>query len=134
MAWMRGMCGRARGVSVWRMGGGDGGGEGNVVVGTWVRHIGAGVRGSDDGQLNRPSGVAVCGARVHVADTLNHRVCEFDRATGAFVRACGGAKGAGDGELDWPSGIAARADGRRVYVADTYNHRVQVWGWHFAEQ
>ena len=122
-------------VSVWRVDGGDCGGERNVVVGTWVRHIGAGVAGSDNGQLNWPCGVAVCGARVHVADTENHRVCEFDRATGAFVRACGGVqRGAGDGEFDTPWGIAARADGRRVYVADTDNHRVQVWGWQFSAQ
>jgi len=86
-----------------------------------VRVIGA--KGTGDGQLAEPKGVAVDKAgNIYVADTLNHRIQKFDPG-GAFLTKWG-AKGDGDGQFNEPWDIAVDNDGN-VYVADTWNHRIQ---------
>jgi DNA-binding beta-propeller fold protein YncE len=83
---------------------------------TWGRF------GAGDGELNRPSGLAIAGETVFVVDHLNNRVQTFTLA-GQFVSAFG-APGSGPGQFSLPWGIALDAEGH-VYVADWGNNRVQ---------
>ncbi|OQV13536.1 RING finger protein nhl-1 [Hypsibius exemplaris] len=83
-----------------------------------------GGRGSEDGQLNWPRGVAVTpNNRVLVADSSNHRVSIYD-IEGAFIRSFG-SYGSAPGEFDCLAGIAVSSDGK-IIVSDRYNHRVSV--------
>ena len=124
------------------------------TAGAFVRAFGArlapncttnctyGFGGGDAGQLNRPSGVAVTGGNVFVAENDNRRVSVFDAGTGAFVRAWGkdvggtgvdtctttcqeGRDGDGPGDLYRPSGVAT--DGTNLYVTERYQARVSVF-------
>lgn len=84
-----------------------------------------GSEGSGDGELNRPTGIAVDAAgAVYVADTMNHRIQKFS-ATGGFITSWG-THGSGLGQFDMPVDVAvARIGGQElVYVADSNNHRV----------
>jgi sugar lactone lactonase YvrE len=82
-----------------------------------------GSQGSNDGQLNGPSLLAVDpDGFVYVADTGNNRVQKFT-ADGAFLLAWG-SPGTGAGQFSAPSGVAVGPDGS-VYVSDTGNDRVQ---------
>src|SRR4051794_27375051 len=117
----------------------------------------AGIRGSGDGQLWTPQGVAVgSSGNVYVADWSNNRVQVFS-SSGAFLRTWGwgvddgsnafqtctsscqaGTSGAGDGQFDGPDTLAIDSSGD-VYVADYANHRIdkfsssgaflRTWGW-----
>ncbi|ETX04734.1 MAG: hypothetical protein ETSY2_27105 [Candidatus Entotheonella gemina] len=81
-------------------------------------------------KLQHPQGVAVSRGRVFIADTYNHKVKQFDPATGQVHTLAGtGAAGYRDGALDQalfyePSGLSV-GDGK-LYVADTNNHRIRV--------
>ena len=76
----------------------------------------AGITGTGDGQLHTPSGVAVYGGRVYVADTFNNRVQVFD--TNANYLDKWGSVGTGNGQFNTPYGITVDAAGN-VYVADS---------------
>ncbi len=80
--------------------------------------------GSDNGHLGSPSGVAVNASFIYVADTWNHRVQVFDRATRGYVATIGGTQGAGNNQFHDPSDVAVDAAGN-IYVADFVNTRVQ---------
>lgn len=82
--------------------------ESGGLLGGW------GGRGSGRHGLREPSGIAIRGDRVLIADTWNGRVASFD-VEGAW-------KGSADG-LYGPRGVAFGA-GEQVWVADTGNHRV----------
>ena len=78
--------------------------------------------GSGDGELNRPTGLAISGETIFLADSRNHRVQKFTldgRCLGQF-----GSFGSGPGQLNMPWGIALDTDGQ-VYVADWRNDRIQ---------
>jgi DNA-binding beta-propeller fold protein YncE len=82
-----------------------------------------GVKGSDDGQLKDPRGIAVSGVgEVFVSDTGNGRIQVFS-TEGALVRIFGHE---GEGKLNQPSGVAFLQDGR-LAVADTGNDRVALF-------
>ena len=72
--------------------------------------------GSEEGQLNGPSGIAIDSPGViWVVDSLNHRVQSFSQI-GEFQSKFG-KRGGGDGELEMPWGICVdRQD--NIYVAD----------------
>ncbi|HEX4466960.1 MAG TPA: SMP-30/gluconolactonase/LRE family protein [Solirubrobacteraceae bacterium] len=98
--------------------------EANRVVefsstGTYITAFGA--TGSGNGQLKRPTSVAVSGEHVYVGDTENHRVDEFS-TTGTFIRHFG-LEGEGSGELYEP-GIAVDSAGN-LYVIDGYAGHVE---------
>ncbi len=76
-----------------------------------------------EGELNRPTNIAVEGEEVYVLDTGNHRVQVFDQL-GNFLRKWG-AKGEEEGEFDFPFGIAVEKS--KVFIADTFNNRIQVF-------
>ena len=86
-----------------------------------------GKKGSDEGLLNNPLGVAVTAKdEVVVADCGNHRVQVFD-SNGTFVRSFG-QYGENAGEFKNPTGIAINKD-RNILVSEYHNHRVQIFSW-----
>ena len=79
--------------------------------------------GDGDGELNRPSGIAIdANDDVYVTDGMNHRVQKFTKE-GEHISQFG-RHGSAWGELDTPWGLAVDGEGC-VYVADHKNHRVQ---------
>jgi DNA-binding beta-propeller fold protein YncE len=99
----------------------------------FVRHIGNG-RGSGEGQLKGPSGVALlpgeggAGQETVLVTDDNHRVSQF-KLDGTFIRifAGTGTRSSGDGEFDVPRGITVLGSSGEVAVADRSNHRVQIF-------
>ena len=86
-----------------------------------------GKKGSGEGMLNYPMGVAVSDTdEIVVADICNHRVQVFD-SDGTFLRSFGH-KGENAGEFKNPTGIAINKD-RNILVSEYYNHRVQIFSW-----
>jgi len=86
-------------------------------------------------ELGEPTGVAVGGGNVYIADYYNNRVRVVNESTGIITTAAGdGIKGyAGDGgvatgaELDWPWGVAVDISAN-LYIADSLNNRIRVVG------
>ena len=83
-----------------------------------------GSKGSEDGEFNKPRGVAVdSSGRVFVADLNNDRVCVFS-SEGKYLSSIG--KPGTKGELDRPSAVAI--DNRDfLYVTEMVNGRVFVY-------
>lgn len=71
--------------------------------------------------LERPTGVAVAGGRISVADPPAHRVVVLSPEGEILARL--GARGGGDSEFNFPSDVAAAPDGS-LYVVDALNFRV----------
>ena len=93
--------------------------------GTVIRTIGTrGSSGSGDGQFNYPSGVAVQGDVLYVADQCNHRVQKLT-TSGEFLSKFG-SHGSRDGQLYHPRGICVDAGGR-IFVSEYRNKRVSVF-------
>ena len=87
-------------------------------------------RGSGEGDLGLPRGIAISGGRLFVVDTtaqmvkvfhLHGNVAELPTYIGAF-----GGEGIGNGQFQYPNGIAIDRNGR-IYITDRQNGRVQVW-------
>ena len=82
-----------------------------------------GDRGDGDGDLDRPSGIALdLEENLYVVDAQNHRVQKFTK-DGKFLMKWG-RYGDGDGEFNMPWGIAVDELGD-VYVVDWRNDRIQ---------
>ena len=82
-----------------------------------------GETGSEEGQLNGPSGLAFDGEdNLYVVDSRNHRVQKFTK-DGQFIMGWG-TSGDGEGQFNLPWGITVDHKGD-VYVADWGNNRVQ---------
>lgn len=88
--------------------------------GRFVRTIG-------DGQLTRPTGLALDerAARLFVADTTAHRIVVFDED--GRVQYQFGVRGRGDGQFNYPTHLGLGPDGS-LYVVDALNYRVQRFG------
>ncbi|MFA7198901.1 MAG: redoxin family protein [Methanoculleus sp.] len=82
-------------------------------------------------RINHPVGIACCDDRVFIADTENHKIKEFNPATGWVLTIVGnGDRGdrdglSGDASLNGPGGLANL--GGLKYIADTGNHAVRVY-------
>ena len=78
-----------------------------------------GQKGSGEGQLNEPYGLAVDSeGLVYVANYYNSRV-EVLREDGTFVRQIGA------GQLKYPKNVTI--NNQQIYVVDTYNHRISIY-------
>jgi DNA-binding beta-propeller fold protein YncE len=100
-----------------------------ALLGVLGRNGGDGSAGKNDGEFNRPRGVATDGlGDVYVADTGNNRIERFSpdaRFLAKWGRNGGdGSAGLGPGEFNDPRGVATDGAGN-VYVADHGNNRVQ---------
>ena len=91
---------------------------GYVFVTSW------GGKGSAPGQFNDPTGIAVAGGEVFVADSRNGRIQVFD-LDGTFKRQFG-KPGENPGELGRPMNLTIH-DGE-LYVPEDFNDRIQVFG------
>lgn len=89
------------------------------------QHGSAFVRGCADDLLSSPCGCALSldNSRVHVADSLNHRIVTLCAETGVFLGAFG-SRGALAGQVSGPRSIAVSPTDGRVWIADTDNQRV----------
>jgi sugar lactone lactonase YvrE len=83
--------------------------------------------GSDDHHFTIPSGVAVHGYKVFVADFRNHRVQVFDDVSGECIYTIGGEQGQLPGQLAGPEGIAIDHGRDLLYVCEGINRRVSVF-------
>ena len=82
-----------------------------------------GGKGTEEGQFDSPTGIAVDGnGNVLVADTNNGRIEKFS-SNGNFTKIIG-SKGSGHGQFSAPNGIAIDRAGN-MYVAEVDNGRVQ---------
>jgi DNA-binding beta-propeller fold protein YncE len=86
-----------------------------------------------DAAFTQPSGLAMAGDTIYVADAEGNIVRRVDlppkntvtTLAGGNLFDFGDVDGTGDAvRLQHPQGIAT--DGQRVYIADTYNHRIKV--------
>lgn len=108
--------------------------------GTLTTVAGSGMRGSDgdggpatEASLGSPSGLALGGGVLYVADALEHRVRMVDLATGTIdaVAGSGDTGFGGDGGaaaaalLNSPHGLALGPDGAALFIADSGNDRVR---------
>jgi DNA-binding beta-propeller fold protein YncE len=82
-----------------------------------------GSMGSGSGQFLAPTGVAVSGGLVYVADRSNNRIVEFDPNDFDASFASFGSLGSGIGQFDSPEGVAVDGSGN-LFVADLNNSRV----------
>lgn len=98
---------------------------------------GSGREAREDGPAARacfaqPSGTALLGEKLYVADSEISAVRELDLATGQVRTVCGGdlfdfgdADGVGDAvRMQHPLGLCT--DGVRLFVADAFNHKVKA--------
>src|SRR5437762_11572201 len=88
-----------------------------------VSNMFEGGKGSDKGQFDSPTGIAVdASGNVFVADTNNGRIEKYS-PSGTFLSTMG-IKGPGYGQLGAPNGIAVDRTGD-IYVADASKHVVE---------
>lgn len=98
---------------------------------------GTGAFGSLDGPgktatFNFPSGIALAGSQLFVADTSNQVIRAIDLGTTAVTTLAGtvGKKGATDGigtaaSFNAPQGLVADPSGQSLYVTDQFNHQIR---------
>jgi len=103
-------------VQVFSCDDGDGGGS-------FVSKFGE--KGSQPGQFNYPSGLAIDHDhdRILVVDCFNDRVQSWSLSEQSFL-SCIGHRGSGDLEFQYPRGIAIDKHHRRVVIIDTFSHRL----------
>lgn len=75
-------------------------------------------------ELERPSGLALQGDRIVIADSQRHQIVICD-VQGRFVSKFG-RRGGGPGEFNFPTHVSTDAAGR-MYVTDALNCRIQVF-------
>ena len=80
--------------------------------------------GSGEGQLCFPTGAALAGGILFVADTLNNRVVRFDAESLKWLSTFGG-EGRAEGQFLGPCGLASTED--EVFVVDGHGQRIQVF-------
>lgn len=84
-----------------------------------------GKKGSKEGELNWPRGLAVLGSNEFaVCDSSNHRICIFN--TGGRLLRMFGKYGTGDAQLDSAAGVCYSRY-KHLIVSDRYNHRIMIF-------
>src|SRR5713226_2544231 len=81
-----------------------------------------GTKGSGNGQLQAPMGIAIGGNAIYIVDNELNKVHKFDM-TGKFVTQWG-SQGNDNGQFLLPQGIAVDPSGD-VYVVDSGNNRIE---------
>ena len=81
-----------------------------------------GEKGSGPGQFNDPTGIAVAGGKVFVADAFNRRTQKFTGA-GAYLGQWSNTGRESD-RLEYPAGVAIDGQGR-MYVSDFFKNRIR---------
>lgn len=81
--------------------------------------------GSGDDEFSHPSGVAINGDVMYVAENNNHRVKKLRISDKTFISKFG-TYGTADGQFNDPRGICIDPQGK-VFVADFSNHRIQIY-------
>jgi aldose sugar dehydrogenase len=89
--------------------------SGNVFVSDAAQR---GSNGTREGEFDIPYGIAVNSDKVHVSDSLNHRIQEFT-SSGTFITQWG-SQGSRDGEFNHPEAIELDPSGH-LYVSDAHN-------------
>ena len=84
-----------------------------------------GTSGSVDNHFSYPSGVAVSGDVMYVAENSNNRVQKFNISKQTSISKFG-SNGSADGQFSNPRGISIDPEGK-VFVADYSNNRIQVF-------
>lgn len=84
-----------------------------------------GRRGTEPGEFNYPSHLALAGGELYVTDTLNNRVQVLRASDGAFVRQFG-SRGLALGQLVRPKGVSVDAEGN-VYVIESFYDSLLVY-------
>ena len=79
--------------------------------------------GSGEGQLCFPTGAALAGGILFVADTLNNRVVRFEAESLKWLSTFGG-EGRAEGQFLGPCGLASTED--EVFVVDGHGQRIQA--------
>lgn len=82
-----------------------------------------GARGDAPGMFDDPTGIAISGDEIFIADSRNGRIQVFD-IEGRFRRTFG-TTGDGAGELDRPMNLTIQGD--ELYVPEYFNDRIQVF-------
>lgn len=75
-------------------------------------------------ELARPTGMALSGERLVIADSQLHQIV-ICGVNGQFISKFGG-RGRGPGEFNFPTHVGVD-DAGRIYVTDSMNHRIQVF-------
>lgn len=83
-----------------------------------------GGKGSKEGNLREPMGLAFHNGNIYIADSDNDRIQVFNK-DGIFLKSIGKA-GDGAGRFDTPYDVAVNSKGH-IWVADHDNHRIQVF-------
>jgi len=89
-----------------------------TVDGVFVKHIGVGVLGSGDCDVD-----FTADGRIIVAEYCNHRVCVF--AADGVMTLSWGTEGTSDGQFEYPTALAVSGD--KLFVLDDFSARVQVF-------
>uniref|UniRef100_A0A915PJR9 RING-type domain-containing protein n=1 Tax=Setaria digitata TaxID=48799 RepID=A0A915PJR9_9BILA len=84
-----------------------------------------GKKGSKEGELNWPRGLAVLGGNEFaVCDSSNHRICIFN--TGGRLLRMFGKYGSNDAQLDSAAGVCCSRH-KHLIISDRYNHRIMIF-------
>ena len=83
-----------------------------------------GSKGAGPGELCKPTGVAIDGDQVYVAEYVNHRVSVFS-TKGNFLKSFG-CKGEAKGQFQHPRSVHGNKDGF-ILVADCDNCRIHIF-------
>ena len=100
-------------------------------TGKVTRVIGSGKRGFKDGnadtaQFNAPRGFAVSGDKIYIADTGNHRIRVFDRASGKVSTLIGDGTRGRPGQLASPWDVAVFNDDTLI-IANAGTHQLLAY-------
>jgi hypothetical protein len=94
--------------------------------GNFIKRIGT--SGSNQGQFNAPTDIAITDEEIYIVDQNNHRIQVLD-LNGSFLREWGN-HGSGNNKFNHPYSIALGMNNKtvsEVYIADRYNYKVKVF-------
>lgn len=80
--------------------------------------------GTGNDQFSSPTGIAVDGDYLYIAEYGNHRLKKINKNNLSFVTLIGGTAGSGEDQFYYPYGVAV--DDNQVYVASYYNNRIMI--------